>query len=264
VRRRESEIGEAEAELAAARDVFDRNRHLAASRAISRAELVESKSKAEMAQARMKQSRLPIDDGEIAILRHALTAVEREYAVRRAELDAKRVVKRGDAARLRKELANLELAQTRSVVRAPVDGIVVTGQIKPGDVIERGKPVYEIASQRGFHFEAAVPSEDIGQLEVGMQANVKFDAYDYQKFGTLAATVCFVSPDSSVAEGTEQSSGGASYLVRLKLHGDVVGRDGQLRGRVKLGLGGNAEIVADRETILMILLRNLRGTISLG
>ena len=53
------------------------------------------------------------------------------------------------------------------------------------------------------------------------------------------------------------------YLVRIKLHRDRLGR-GELRGDIKLGLGGRAEIMTERQSLLTILVKKLRGTISLG
>jgi hypothetical protein len=51
--------------------------------------------------------------------------------------------------------------------------------------------------------------------------------------------------------------------VRVELLADEVGR-GALRGRVKLGLGGTAEIVTGRESVLAILVKRIRQAISLG
>ncbi len=92
-----------------------------------------------------------------------------------------------------------------------------------------------------------------------MPVRIKLDAYDYQKYGTLDGTVSFISPDSGMREGQRT----AIYLVRIDLEGDEVGR-GDLRGRVKLGMAGQAEIVTDQESLLALLLKKIRQTISLG
>ena len=55
----------------------------------------------------------------------------------------------------------------------------------------------------------------------------------------------------------------AAVTVRIALPCDVVGR-GDLRGRVKLGMSGQVEIITDRERLLKILVRRIRRTISLG
>lgn len=106
-----------------------------------------------------------------------------------------------------------------------------------------------------------------------IRAHVKFDAYDYQRYGVLEGTIAYLSPDSTVADegdkrpaaqnrsGTGNSA--AAFVVRVKLHANEV-RRGERRGRVKFGLSGTAEIVTGRESVLAILIKRLRETISLG
>jgi hypothetical protein len=119
--------------------------------------------------------------------------------------------------------------------------------------------VVEIAEQQGFRFEALVPSEEVGYLRVGLPARIKLDAYDYQRYGTVAGTVVFISPDSSVPAG----QGTATYLVKVELAADALGR-GDLRGWVKLGMAGQAEIVTGQESLFVLFVKQIRQTISLG
>ena len=140
-------------------------------------------------------------------------------------------------------------------------------------MLEPGKPVMEIAPRDGYRFEAAIASDDVGHVQVGMPVRIKFDAYDYQKYGVMTGKVTYLSPDSRVPHedngvGAEvQRSAGRNrppmYQVRVEMDGDAVGR-GELRGAVKLGLGGIAEIVTDHESVLSIFFRKIRQTISLG
>jgi multidrug efflux pump subunit AcrA (membrane-fusion protein) len=171
----------------------------------------------------------------------------------------RRGTRRAEVVSARLELGKLTLEHKHAVLRAPLDGIVTTGDVKVGDVLETGKAVVEIAQQAGFRFEATVPSEEVAHLRVGLPARIKLDAYDYQRYGTLDGTVCFLSPDSEIAQGQKL----ATYTVRIELPCDVVGR-GDLRGRVKLGMAGQVEILTDRERLLRILVRRIRRTISLG
>lgn len=265
---RASRIREAEAKLTAALDQWKRRQKLSAGNFVSQQELVESETVARQAYEQLKQAKLPLDEGKAVVLRRNLTVVSDDFAVRRAEIRAQCVAKRGGADAARRELAKLRLAREQAVLRSPIDGIVVAGHIDVGDVLEPGRSVVEIAQQDGFRFEANVPSGDVGELVVGMPVKIKFDAYDYQKYGTLDGTVCFVSPDSQV-RGLENdsdevpSTGPIAYVVRVEL-GDVKVSRGEIRGEVKLGLGGTAEIVTGRESILGILLKKIRHSISLG
>jgi multidrug resistance efflux pump len=208
---------------------------------------------------KLKKTQLPIDDRKIEIFRQALALAEKDYAVKRKEQEMQRGLKQGEIEAARIELANLELERKQGVIRAPMDGIVTTGDVKVGDFLERGKSVVEIAEQKGFRFEAAVPSEEVGNLRVGMKARIKLDAYDYQRYGTVAGTVIFISPDSGVPEGQRATL----YLVRIELEQKDLGR-GKLRGQVKLGMAGHAEIVSGQESLLALLVKQIRQTISLG
>jgi multidrug efflux pump subunit AcrA (membrane-fusion protein) len=107
-----------------------------------------------------------------------------------------------------------------------------------------------------------------------MPVRSKFDAYDYQKYGVMEGTVTYLSPDSKMtktSDGTQEGEAAsaasrkspAAFLVRVEMSADQIGRGG-LVGEVKLGLGGTAEIVTDRESVLRIFFKKIRQTISLG
>jgi multidrug resistance efflux pump len=258
-----SRIRGARAELTLAEDRLTRQRQLVAARVVTQADFLESQSQVRQAQEKLKQAQLPLDKAHVNVLRRALEQVDKDFAVRQAELDAEQVAKRAKADAARKELDNLQIEFDRSNLRSPVGGVVVSGRVKPGDVLELGKSVFEIARQEGFHFEAAIDSRDVGRLAVGMPAKIKFDAFDFQRYGTLAGTLLFIAPDSRVMSDGGRNSSPVTYLVRIKLHSGRLCR-GELHGDVKLGLGGTAEIITERQSLLMILVKKLRGTISLG
>jgi multidrug resistance efflux pump len=223
------------------------------------ADLLKAVAKTREAQEKLAKARLPVDESRLVVLRRALEQIDRDSAVKRQDLEQKRGAKRAEVEAARIELANLELEQDQAVIRSPIDGIVTSGDVKVGDVLEPSKPVAEVAEQAGFRFEAAVPSEEVGHLRVGMPVQIKLDAYDYQRYGTLEGTVCFVSPDSGV-EGGQKA---ALYTVKVAVPRDELGR-GTYRGRVKLGMAGQAEIVTGQESVLSLLVRRVRRTISLG
>jgi HlyD family secretion protein len=260
--RRAAEIQMAKTKLGTARDKLMRIQKLIQRNVATEESLVEATASVEQAQEELRKAEVTLDEGKVAVLRQALELVDRELASRNAELEAQQAVKRGEIGAARKELANLELDLEWSVLRAPFDGIVVSDDVHVGDVLEPGKPAVEVAPQRGFCFEVLVASGDVGELGEGMPARIKFDAYDYQKHGTLAGTLSFVSPDSKVSDG-QQGPPGVNFLVCIELAGDEVG-DADLRRLIKLGMGGSAEIITQSESLLAILVKKIRHSISLG
>jgi hypothetical protein len=55
----------------------------------------------------------------------------------------------------------------------------------------------------------------------------------------------------------------ATYSVRIELDRNAVGRNG-LRGPIKLGMSGSAEIIIGHESLLRLLVTRIRQTISIG
>jgi multidrug resistance efflux pump len=257
--RRRADLRLAESELKNAAYEVIQAHWLARGGALAQLELVNAEGRFREAWEKRHKARLPVNEGKVEVFRQALAQVAEEYAVKRHELAIKRGAKRNEVAGAEKDLRNLDVARPQATIRAPRPGVVTTGDVKVGDHLEPGKPVVEIAEQKGFRFELTVPSEEVAHLQVGMAARIRLDAFDYQRYGTLRGTVCFLSPDSGVGDG----SGKAAYLVTIEVAGDEVGW-GELRGRVKLGMAGQAEMVTERESLFLILVKKIRQTISLG
>jgi multidrug resistance efflux pump len=200
-----------------------------------------------------------VDESRVPVAERALWLVDQDYALKQEELKLKLSSKHGELEAARIELANRELERQLSEIRAPIDGVVIKGDVKRGDILEPGKPVMELARQEGFLFEGSVPSNEVGHVQIGMAAQIKLDAYNYQQYGTLAGTVRFLSPDSD-RDGEQQT---VTYTVRIELASDRLGR-GAFSGRVKLGMTGQSEIVTGQRSLLSLLVKRIRQAISLG
>ena len=253
------EIQVAELELEAAREEVQQLRALLSRRAAARADLTKAERKALEAREKRDKVRLPVDQSRVPVAERALVLVDRDYAVKREELELKRAGKRGEIEATRIELANRELERELAEIRAPIDGVVVKGDVKLGDLLEPGKPVLELARQEGFVFEGSVASAEVGHLAEGMAVRIKLDAYNYQQYGTVGGTVRFLSPDSEAGGGAERT---VTYTVKIALASDELSH-GEYRGRVKLGMTGQADIVTGHRSLLALLVKRIRQTIRL-
>jgi multidrug efflux pump subunit AcrA (membrane-fusion protein) len=257
--KQESDIRLARLELRNASDEEAINRRLYAAKALAEIELVKSAQRTREAKEKLHQVSLPVDEGRLKVLQKATAVAKKEYEVRKQESAMRREQKKTEVESARIELANLQLERQKAVLVAPVDGVVTRGDVKVGDTLEAGKPVVEIAEQKGFLFEIGVTSEDVAHLRVGLPARVRLDAFDHQKYGTLEGTVTYIAPDSELREGQHVPT----YLVRLRVGAELVGPTGD-RGQVKFGMTGQVDIVTGDDTILMLLVKKVRRTISLG
>jgi multidrug resistance efflux pump len=257
--RRDSEMRVAGAGLRHAQDQEALTRKLVKQGVAVRVDLEKAVLDKKEASEKLAQASLPIEDSKPEVLSRGLAALGKDHHVKLAELSVKQDAKRGEVEAARLELANLQLEHRQAVIRAPISGVVTTGDIKPGDTLDPGKPVVEVAEQNGFRFELGVPTAEMEDIEVGMPVRIRLDAYDYQRYGTVEGIVQYIGADSTV----DQENGAAYYIVKVEVNATEVGR-GELRGPLKLGLTGQAEIVTGQESLLSLLTRKIRRTISLG
>lgn len=257
-----SAISLAQIELQLAEDGVNRVKRLFKSRAVTETQYLEAEARRREAILELDKAKLPVDLGRLLVLHQALCLVDKEHAVERAELDAKRNLKKDEMAAASLGLDDLQWERAQSELVAPCDGTVTSLDVKVGDVVEAGQRVLATAAQRGFRIDLAVASEDVGQLQNGMPVRVKLDAYDYQKYGSATGRVVFIAPDSEF-EADAAAQRPPIYTVKVALDNDFV-RCGANRGRIKLGMTGVAEIITDRESVFSLLVRSLRQSISLG
>jgi len=81
---------------------------------------------------------------------------------------------------------------------APVDGVVQQLTVHTvGGVVPAAQPLMLIVpSHNAVELEAYIENKDIGFIQEGQSVQVKVDAYEYSKYGTISAVVSHVSHDA--------------------------------------------------------------------
>lgn len=109
-----------------------------------------------------------------------------------AEAEARLQANEAQLALLRQQLADAELV-------SPVDAVVRTRVMEPGEMASPQKPVFSLAITDPKWVRAYVSEPDLGKVHSGMTASVMVDSFPNQRFD---GWVGFVSP---VAEFTPKS-----------------------------------------------------------
>lgn len=253
--RRQSEIRLAEAELESASEEL-----IIAKKVATKLDLLKASLAVEQIREKLAQASIPVERGHLKVFERAFELTERDHEVKKQELAISLAGKQGEVATAKKQLEKLSIERRNTVLVAPIDGVVTHGKYEVGGVVPAGEPAFEIASQDGLLFEAAVTSEDIGLISVGMPVRLKLDAFYYQKYGTLPGKVVYVSPDSATDEKAEKPK--VAYLVKIAFDDPAFGR-GEALAEAKLGMTGSAEIVTGQESILFLFFKTVRQSISL-
>jgi len=208
----EASLVEAEADLKRVRELYGNGR------LATRADL----DKAEAARARAVAS--------LASARARLQEAEAQHVTAQAQL--------------RSDLTNLD----KAIIRAPIDGVVLTRQVEPGQTVAASlqAPVLFTLAENlaAMQLEVNVDEADVGQVEEGQSARFSVDAYPNRRYPARITRVNF---------GSQVTDGVVSYLTTLT----VDNSDLSLRP----GMTASAEITAaERQDVLLIPNAALRFT----
>jgi HlyD family secretion protein len=119
---------------------------------------------------------------QIQMKAEAITIAEAEHQMAEANLEnAQAVVEQRQAA-----LDQARLDLDRTVIRAPIDGIIIKRDVNPGQTVAvslEAKTLFKIANDlREMEIHGKIDEADVGQLKVGQTAQFTVDAYPDQIF----------------------------------------------------------------------------------
>jgi hemolysin D len=157
-------------------------------------------------------------------------------------------------AQLKSEIAALELGLAHTTIAAPLDGIITELAIRgPREVVQAGQQIAAIAPA-GVRLlvEAQVPNQDIGLLEKGLPAKLKFDAFPFQDYGVVPGTVIDISPDAQ----TDERLGSFYKVMIAPQRTEVVAKGKTIQ--LRPGLTVTAEVVTERRSVLSLILEPFR------
>ncbi|HZS80340.1 MAG TPA: HlyD family type I secretion periplasmic adaptor subunit [Herbaspirillum sp.] len=133
---------------------------------------------------------------------------------------------------------------------APVDGTVQQLLVHTvGGVVPAAQPLMQIVPRESVvEIEAFLDNKDVGFVQIGQRAQVKIDAFNYTKYGSIAATVRHVSRDA-----IEDDKRGLIYATRIVLDKNSLVVDGKIMP-LSPGMSVTAEIkTGDRRIIEYVL-----------
>jgi multidrug resistance efflux pump len=85
-----------------------------------------------------------------------------------------------EAARARVQLTRTQLEET--VIKAPVDALVETLDLEPGDLVSAGKPVATLLRTGSLWVRAYLPEARLGFVQPGLEVKVRVDSFPRREF----------------------------------------------------------------------------------
>jgi HlyD family secretion protein len=193
----EAALERAQAEGTRARLEFERQKRLFDREVISASEFDQAKTAYEAAEARVRETR-------------AFSTLVRKGP--RTE--------KIDQARSNLELAKqaLELAQTRlnyATLLSPISGMVLSENVEPGEYVSPGTPVVSLGDLSRVYLRAYINETDLGRVKVGQKVRLTTDTFPGKKY---EGEIFFIAPQAEFTPKNIQTQKERVKLVyRIKV-----------------------------------------------
>ena len=180
-------------------------------------------------------------------------------------------------AEYRSSFEKARLRQDLVLLRAPEDGIVLTiAQGSVGSVLQSaGQFITLVPTGYGLEMEAVLRSQDVGFVQVGDHALLKFATFPYDQYGGAEATVRVISADAFTPQSQNTGGGGngnapsddatASGVYRVRLRIDRYTLHGQPSFFHPMpGMSLTADIDVGKRTVLQYLFNKITPALTNG
>jgi HlyD family secretion protein len=156
---------------------------------------------------------------------------------------------------INEQLQKAEKRQRMVVMTAPTDAVVLDmARLSQGSVVQAAEKLFTLVPL-GAELEAEVQidSMDVGYVKIGDPVHVKFDAFPYQKHGTLDGELRTISEDAFRNEPGSGSSAEAFYKGRVHLKSLRLKKMPE-NGKLLPGMTVSVEIVVGKRSVISYLL----------
>lgn len=187
---------QAEAQALQARRQHERSRELKEKGFVSQAALDDAKRNLDVAESQLHAARLQVKSqgpagSESALAQTALAQAQANLGVASARLE-------------------------ETVIRAPVDGVLIGRAVEPGNVVQPGKELMALAPAGETQIVVQVDEKNLSQLKLGQKALGSADAFPRERF---AAELIYINP------GIDPQRGSVEVKLRVPNPPDYLRQD---------------------------------------
>ncbi len=202
-----------------------------------RTAVIQAEADLNIANSELKQAKRSFDRRDFLFINKHISEEERD------DIELKLAIARSKLVQATTQLERANERFSESVVRAPIDGIILQKYVEEGQIISSGvssvsggTAIADIADMSAVYIEAGIDEVDIGKIEIGQTAIVVADAYPHTKF---KGKIVRIAPEAKI----EQSVTLFDVIVRVE----------NPDAKLKSGMNTNIEItIVTKEDVLLV------------
>jgi adhesin transport system membrane fusion protein len=209
--------------------------------------LLELQRQLEQARGERDRAAVGIDQARSGMAELATEIENAKASYRLRAMDELNVVV-AEQSEIREALPSLEERVSRTIIRAPMEGIVSRLNFRtPGGFVNTGDVILELVpTGEALVVEAKIMPQDISRIQVDDAVRIRLSAYDSAKYGSVDGRVIRISPDALV----DQENGSAShYLVEVAIEGELRLDSGELVTLIP-GMTATVDVLSGKRTVL--------------
>jgi HlyD family secretion protein len=223
-------LDEAENELNDAQDVYNSLLNTdAADRVLqARADVSVARERYEVAQDTLSKLQTGENSPQVKIASLALN--QAKDGVQQAQ---------GAVNQAKASLALIDTQLKKLTVYAPMDGVVLTRNVEPGEFVQPGSSAITMANLDDLTITVYIPEDRYGEIHIGQDASVTVDSFPGQ---TFSATVTKIADQAEFTPRNVQTVEGRSatvYAVKLNVNDP--------EGKLKLGMPADVIFVQNEQ-----------------
>lgn len=200
-------------------------------------------------QARGESERAAVS---IAQARSGIAEIEAEIDIARANFQLRAMEELNtvvaEKSELEESLPRLEERVSRTLIRAPMDGIINQLNFRtPGGFVNTGDVILEmVPTGEALIVEAKIMPQDISRIRLDDSVRIRMSAYDSARYGSVDGRVIRISPDAVV---DDQNGGMSHYLVHVAIEGELVLDTGEVVTFIP-GMTATVDVLSGTRTVL--------------
>lgn len=157
---------------------------------------------------------------------------------------------------LETKLTELQNGLTKTVVKAPTDGIVnMQSELVVGNYLAAGKEVMTLipCKEDGYIVKSYINNQDIAKIQNNMSVKYEVAAYPSSEYGSMTGEVEFVSADLKA----NSEDGSAYYVVETSIDSTNLYNKNGDKMDLKIGMQCETKIIVEQKSVLKTLLQKI-------
>ena len=135
---------------------------------------------------------------------------------------------KSNAASAQARLNTIETQLQKLVIYAPMDGVVLTRNVEPGEFVQPGAVAFAMANLNELTITVYVPEDQYGNISLGDEATVTADSFQGETFDAIVVHMADQAEFTPRNVQTVEGRSSTVYAIKLKLT--------DTEGKLKIGM----------------------------